>query len=140
MTEAFFDGVTYLRCENCDGFVVEGEAEAHQRGCDVRTGPATPEETQAEMTLNQLIAAAASAYPEAYIRQYWDAKRQCAVQNRNGGDSLAEFIAWELYETFDPDAGDDEQLDTAIRKMRQAAGELEAVADALAGLKQERAA
>lgn len=28
-----FDGVTYLRCEDCGGFVVEGEAEAHARGC-----------------------------------------------------------------------------------------------------------
>ena len=28
-----FDGVTYLRCENCGGLVVEGEAEAHERGC-----------------------------------------------------------------------------------------------------------
>ena len=28
-----FDGVTYLRCEECGSFVVEGEAEAHERGC-----------------------------------------------------------------------------------------------------------
>ena len=92
------------------------------------------------MTLNEIVSGAASVYPDGWVTQYWDANRQCAVHNRNGGDSLAEFVAWELYETLDPDAGDDEQLDTAIRKMRQAAGELEAVADALAGLKQERAA
>jgi hypothetical protein len=28
-----FDGVTYLRCEDCGAFVVEGEAEAHEQGC-----------------------------------------------------------------------------------------------------------
>jgi hypothetical protein len=51
MTEASFDGVTYLRCKNCGGFVVEGEAGAHWRGCAVSTGPPIPKETQAEMTL-----------------------------------------------------------------------------------------
>jgi hypothetical protein len=28
-----FDDVTYLRCLDCGGFVVEGEAEAHEHGC-----------------------------------------------------------------------------------------------------------
>jgi methionyl-tRNA synthetase len=28
-----FDGVTYLRCTGCGEFVVEGEAEAHERTC-----------------------------------------------------------------------------------------------------------
>ena len=28
-----FDGVTYLCCTGCGGFVVEGEAEAHERWC-----------------------------------------------------------------------------------------------------------
>ena len=28
-----FDGVTYLCCVDCGSFVVEGEADAHERGC-----------------------------------------------------------------------------------------------------------
>ncbi len=28
-----YDGVTYLCCTDCGAFVVEGEAEAHERGC-----------------------------------------------------------------------------------------------------------
>ncbi len=28
-----FDGVTYLRCEDCGEFIVEGEAMAHERSC-----------------------------------------------------------------------------------------------------------
>ena len=140
MTEAFFDGVTYLRCENCGEFVVEGEAEAHQRGCDVRTGPATPEETQAEMTLNQLIATAAGAYPEAYLLQYWDTEASEPKDNPVGGDTLAQFVAHELADTYDEAASDAEKIETAARKIREAARDLDAVANALAGLQQESAA
>ena len=140
MTEAFFDGVTYLRCENCDGFVVEGEAKAHQRGCRVHTAPEMPSENPAEMTLNQLIATAASAYPEAYVLNYWNIQASEPKDNPIGGDTLAQFVAHELADTYDEEASDAEKIETAARKMRQAAGELEAVADALAGLKQERAA
>ena len=28
-----FDSQTYLRCEECGEFIVEGEAEAHERSC-----------------------------------------------------------------------------------------------------------
>lgn len=28
-----FDGVRYLRCEACGEFVMEGEAQAHEQGC-----------------------------------------------------------------------------------------------------------
>ena len=90
------------------------------------------------MTLNELITRAASVYPDCWIVQYWDMDRQCAVFNNEGGDTLAQFIAWELYETFDPEAGDEDQLDTAIRKMREAANDLNAIVTALENLKQER--
>ena len=137
MTEAFFDGVTYLRCENCDGFVVEGEAEAHQRGCKVPAAPEFPSENPADMTLNRLIAAAASAYPEAYVRNYWNAKASEPKENPAGGDTLAAFVAWELADTYDPAASDAEKIETAARKMREAARDLDAVAAALAGLNRE---
>lgn len=90
------------------------------------------------MTLNEIITRAASVYPDCWILQYWDAERQYAVANRYGGDTLAEFVAWELYETYDPDVSDDEQLDMAIRKMREAAQDLESIVTALENLKTER--
>ena len=90
------------------------------------------------MTLNEIIARAASVYPDCWVLQYWDTERQCAVANRTGGDTLAEFIAWELYETFDPETGDEEQIDTAIRKMQEAVRGLQSVVSALENLKTER--
>jgi hypothetical protein len=49
-------------------------------------------------------------------------------------------VAGELRATFDPDASDREQIDMAIRKMRGAATELQAVATALDSLKREKLA
>ena len=90
------------------------------------------------MTLNEIITRTASVYPDCWVLQYWDTERQCAIDNRDGGDTLAKFIAWELYETFDPEVGDQEQLDTAIRKMQSAVDDLRAVVAALENLKTER--
>ena len=90
------------------------------------------------MTLNAIVTRAASVYPDCWVLQYWDMKKQCTVDNREGGDTLAQFIARELHETFDPDAPDKEQLDMAIRKMREAAKDLQAVAASLDNLKRER--
>ena len=90
------------------------------------------------MTLNEIVTRAASAYPDSCILQYWNMEEQCAVSNEDGGDSLAEFVAIELCETFDPECGDQQQIDTAIRKMRNAAGERQSVVTALENLKQER--
>jgi hypothetical protein len=81
---------------------------------------------------------AASAHPDFCILQYWNADKQCAVRNKDGGDSLAEFIARELYETFDPDGTDQQQIAMAVRKMREGAGELQAVVVTLENLEQER--
>ena len=135
MTEAFFDGVTYLRCDNCGGFVVEGEAEAHRRGCKVPAAPEMPSEHPSEMTLNQLIAAAAGAYPEAYVLNYWNTEASEPKDNPIGGDTLAAFIARELADTYDEEASDAEKIETAARKMQEASRDLQAVANALAGLK-----
>ena len=90
------------------------------------------------MTLNEIITRVASVYPDCWVLQYCDIDKQCAVPNKEGGDTLAQFIAWEIYETFDPDEGDDEQLDMAIRKMRESVRDLRAVVTALENLKQER--
>ena len=90
------------------------------------------------MTLNEIITRAASVYPDCWILQYWNTDKQCAVFNPDGGDTLAQFVAWELYEIFDPETGDEEQLDMAIRKMREATNDLRAIVSALENLKCER--
>lgn len=90
------------------------------------------------MTLNEIITRAASVYPDCWVLQYWDTSNQCVVFNRDGGDTLAQFVAFELFETFDPDTSDEEQLDMAIRKMREAANDLKAVELALINLKGEK--
>ena len=92
------------------------------------------------MTLNRLIAAAASAYPEAYVLNYWNAEASEPKDNPVGGDTLAQFVALELADTYDEAATDTEKIDTAARKMREAAEDLHSVATALAGLQQEDAA
>ena len=92
------------------------------------------------MTLNQLVCRAASAYPDAFVLEYWDAGKEEPKPNPSGGDTLAEFIARELYDTFDPDAGDDEQLAAAVKAMQSAADDLQGVAHALANICREREA
>jgi hypothetical protein len=92
------------------------------------------------MTLNQLVCRAASAYPEAFVMEYWSQASEKPMAYPEGGDTLAEFIARELYESFDPEAGDDEQLATAVKVMQSAADDLQAVAHALANIGRERMA
>ena len=92
------------------------------------------------MTLNQLVCRAASVYPDTYVLNYWTLDKEEPRANPNAGDTLAEFVALELYESFDPEAGDDEQLATAVKVMQSAADDLQAVAHALANLGRERMA
>ena len=90
------------------------------------------------MTLNEIVTRAASVYPDTFVLNYYDTDRQCAVESHTGGDTLAAFISWELYETFDPEANDEEQLKTAIEKMRSAEQDLRAVVTALENMARER--
>lgn len=92
------------------------------------------------MTLHQLIHRAASVCPDAAVLDYWDEKHECPVDNPGGGDTLALFIAWELYETFDPDADDEQQISTAIGAMRRAGDCLRDVETALNELSASRLA
>ncbi len=91
------------------------------------------------MKLNDIVARASQAYPENWVLRFWDAERECPVENPDGGDTLALFIARELYETYESESTDSQQLERAIRKMRQAARELDAVTRALEGLRTETA-
>lgn len=86
------------------------------------------------MTLNALVCRAASVYPEAYVLQYWNTDKQQPKRNRTGGDTLAQFIAQELADTYDEDASDNEQIAAAVKAMQSAADDLQAVACALSNL------
>ncbi len=92
------------------------------------------------MTLNQLICSAASVYPEAFILEYWDKEASEPRENRMGGDTLAQFIAQEIHDTYDVNASDAQQIAGAVKAMQTAADDLQKVADALAGLTKEKAA
>ena len=57
-----------------------------------------------------------------------------------GGDTLAQFIAQEIHDTYDVNASDAQQIASAVKAMQTAADDLQKVADALAGLTKEKAA
>lgn len=90
------------------------------------------------MTMNQIICRSASAYPDALVMEYWDSQREQPKENIRPGDLLAEFIANELYDSYDVEASDEDQLATAVMKMQSAADDLQAVAHALANIDRER--
>lgn len=84
------------------------------------------------MTLNDMINRAANGYPDGYVLVYWDPKKQRVKQNPvNGGDTLAKFIAAELKDTFDPDAPEANQVETAVAALQRAVDELQGVISAL---------
>jgi hypothetical protein len=80
------------------------------------------------MTLNEIIKIADAAYPDGLIAQAWDEKRQRVVES-NLGDTLAQFVARELQDTYDEDDDDQSQLEAAVGAIRRAAAELDKVAD-----------
>ena len=92
------------------------------------------------MTLNQLVCRAASVYPDEQVLECWDSRKERPRYNPKGGDTLAQFIAQELAETYDPEADDGAQIATAVKAMQTAAADLLAVAHALGGLADERVA
>jgi hypothetical protein len=75
------------------------------------------------MKLENIINIANEAYPDGLIAQ--------AAEEKNVGDGLAQFIATELTETFDPDSDTAEQLIEAVRCMTTAQKELMTVTLAL---------
>lgn len=81
------------------------------------------------MTLTTLMITAAGSYPE--ILEYFDVRSGKAVQRKNSGDSLAQFVALELSDTFDPEASDEQQIASAACAMTRAADQLQAVASIL---------
>ena len=91
------------------------------------------------MKLNELIETVSAAYPDGLIAvEYWDFKRECPRRNPKGGDTLALFIALEIKDTYDADAADEQQIQTALRAIERARGDLDAVSGALTGELQKR--
>ena len=87
------------------------------------------------MDLATIVDRAARAYPEAWVLHYFNLERDAAVTSQAGGDGLAEFIAWELYETFDPETDDDAQIRVAVETLRSAEHRIHAVVVALENMK-----
>jgi len=84
------------------------------------------------MTLNELIKRASAAYSDGLIATAcWDFKREHPRRNPKGGDTLAQFIANEIADTYDPDASEEEQINTVSRVLFTASADLEAVITAL---------
>jgi len=76
------------------------------------------------MTLNELISKAAAAYPDSLLLEYWDSRKEQPRQNPDAGDSLAWFILNELFETYDADAPDEQQIKAAVHALERAASEI----------------
>lgn len=89
------------------------------------------------MKLNQLICKAASVYPDGFVLEYWDMKKESPKKNTEGGDTLAQFIAQELADTYDPATNNKEQVETAVRVMQAAISDITTVIDALRLMRQE---
>ena len=71
------------------------------------------------MKINDLIQLAAEEYPDGFVEEYWDFEKSC-LDESGSGDTLAEFIAIELSETFGPKENSKNQLIEAIRVMDRA--------------------
>lgn len=84
------------------------------------------------MKLSEIIAIADRAYPDGLVQAHFE--------NPDGqhGDTLAEFIALELKDTYDADASSQDQLAEAVRAMRRARDELEGVLAALENIDKEK--
>jgi hypothetical protein len=84
------------------------------------------------MTLRELMDRAAAGYPDGDLRDFYDPE---TGEPRDGvGDTLALFVARELAGTYEPEAGDDEQVATAVDAITTAIEDLEKVRDVLLDL------
>ncbi len=77
------------------------------------------------MKLSEIIAIADRAYPDGLVQAHFE------DPDGQHGDTLAEFIALELQDVYDADAGDEDQWSEAARVMRRARDELDNVLAAL---------
>jgi len=84
------------------------------------------------MKLSEIIAIADRAYPDGLVQAHFEGP------DGQHGDTLAEFIALELRDVYDADAGDEDQWSEATRVIRRARDELDSVLSALERESEER--
>ena len=84
------------------------------------------------MTLNKLISKAALAYPDGLLLEYWDSEKEQPRRNPGAGDTLAWFIVEEIFETYDADTSDEQQIEAAAHVLENAVSEINNV---IGGLK-----
>jgi hypothetical protein len=80
------------------------------------------------MKLSKIIAIADKVYPEGLVGMAF--KTKAFSSKKSVGDGLAEFIARELEDTYDPKASKEDQLEEAKRVMENAWKELNDVYNA----------
>jgi hypothetical protein len=82
------------------------------------------------MTLLELLSYANAGYPDGYLATYYDTQTGTPLFRRNG-DTLAAFIVYELAETYDKDASDEDQVREAERVLMNAQRDLENVINSI---------
>jgi len=82
------------------------------------------------MKLNDIMEVVDKAYPDGFTQNYWDASAK-RPDPTGSGDTLAEFVVREIYETYDKRATSKQQLEEAARVMRRAEETLALVAEVL---------
>lgn len=81
------------------------------------------------MTLLELLNKANEEYEGGFLSEYYD--ENTAEKKEGSGDTLAEFIVIELTETFDAEADDSDQIQTAVDAIEMAMRDLHSVINGL---------
>lgn len=81
------------------------------------------------MELVDLLKKANKGYTDGFLTEYFN--EETGQLKAGFGDTLAKFIVVELTETFEDEAGDEEQTSVAIRCLECARDELQSVINAL---------
>lgn len=84
------------------------------------------------MKINELMKLVGDHYDDRGTDAFWDYKNE-RIDCDGTGDTLAEFIVREIYETFEPANSTDDQLEEAIRVMQCARNQLNDVVSGLVG-------
>lgn len=84
------------------------------------------------MELIELMNLANKGYGDGMVAEYYDPVTGEFKANPDGGDKLAEFVAAELGDCFEDEAGDTQLID-AVDYMEKAIKDLQNVIDALEG-------
>ena len=81
------------------------------------------------MTILDLLNKANKGYPDEFLSTYYNEKT--GKPRKGSGDTLAEFIARELYETCSENQEDEAQIQCAVEMLERAVRDIQSVIDAL---------